>query len=114
FLGWYAWAPCASWPAKSAAPHTGPWNKTTNHPILVMGISNDPNTPFANARRVSRRLGNAVLLKQEGYGHGTYSDPSDCATRAMGSYLIRLNPPEHQVCRSNRVPFDPRFGELPP
>ena len=38
FLGWYAWAPCASWPTHSAISYTGPWNAPTKNPILVMGI----------------------------------------------------------------------------
>ena len=77
-----------------------------------MGIRFDPNTPFANARTVARRLGNAVLLTQQGYGHGTYSDPSVCATRAIGTYLVDLKPPARgTVCQSDREPFDPDFGQ---
>ena len=112
FLGWYAWAPCASWPTHSAISYTGPWNAPTKNPILVMGIRNDPNTPFASARRVAGRLGNAVLLTQQGYGHGTYTDPSTCADRAIARYLVHLIPPARgTVCPSNRLPFDPEFGQ---
>ena len=111
FFGWYAWAPCASWPTRSAARYTGPWNASTKNPILVMGIRFDPNTPFRNARRVARRLGNAVLLEQQGYGHGTYTDPSVCAVRAIGAYLVHLVAPVRRVCPSDRQPFDPDFGQ---
>jgi pimeloyl-ACP methyl ester carboxylesterase len=112
FLGWYAWAPCASWPTHSAVRYTGPWNASTKNPILVMGIRNDPNTPFANARRVARRLGNAILLTQQGYGHGTYTDPSACADRAIARYLVHLiTPVRGTVCPANRLPFDPDFGQ---
>jgi pimeloyl-ACP methyl ester carboxylesterase len=111
-LGWWAWGPCASWPARNADRYTGPWNASTKNPILVMGIRFDPNTAFANARRAARRLGNAVLLKQQGYGHGTYSDPSACVEEALGRYLVHLvTPPRGKVCRSDRKPFDPHFGE---
>jgi pimeloyl-ACP methyl ester carboxylesterase len=111
-LGWWAWAPCASWRARSADRYTGPWNATTKNPILVMGIRFDPNTPFANARTVARRLGNAVLLTQQGYGHGTYSDPSACVDAALGKYLVDLKPPARgTVCQSDREPFDPNFGQ---
>jgi pimeloyl-ACP methyl ester carboxylesterase len=110
FLGWYAWGPCASWPTGSPDRYTGPWNATTRNPILVMGIRFDPNTPFRNARRVSSRLGNAVLLKQQGYGHGTYTDPSACVTRALGAYFVDLRKPDRRVCASDREPFDPDFG----
>jgi pimeloyl-ACP methyl ester carboxylesterase len=110
-LGWWAWAPCASWPVRSADRYTGPWNATTKTPVLVMGINNDPNTPFASARRVARMFGNAVLLTQQGYGHGTYTDPSACIDAAMGRYLVDLvTPPRGTVCRSDRQPFEPDFG----
>jgi pimeloyl-ACP methyl ester carboxylesterase len=110
FLGWYAWAPCASWPTRSAERYTGPWNASTKNPILVMGLEFDPNTPFANARRVARRLGNAHLLMQQGYGHGTDADPSACAVQAIGAYLVNLAAPARPVCPSDRLPFDPDFG----
>ena len=110
-LGWGAWAACASWPTRSADPYTGPWDASTKNPVLVMGIRFDPNTAFANARRSSRLLGNAVLLKQQGYGHGTYTDPSVCVDEALGEYLVNLVPPEPgTVCPSDRQPFDPDFG----
>jgi pimeloyl-ACP methyl ester carboxylesterase len=111
-LGWGAWAPCASWPVRSADPYTGPWNAKTKNPVLVMGIRFDPNTAFANARSSSRLLGNAVLLKQKGYGHGTYTDPSVCAEEALREYFAELVTPEPgTVCRSDREPFDPDFEE---
>jgi pimeloyl-ACP methyl ester carboxylesterase len=111
FLGWYAWAPCASWPTRSAVRYTGPWNASTKNPILVMGLQFDPNTPFANARSVARRLGNAHLLMQRGYGHGTDADPSACAVQAIGAYLVNLATPARRVCLSDRLPFDPDFGQ---
>jgi pimeloyl-ACP methyl ester carboxylesterase len=83
FLGWYDWGPCAAWPTRSAVRYTGPWNRSTKNPILVMGLRFDPNTPFGNARAVARRLGNAVLLTHQGYGHGTCTDPSTCVNAAL-------------------------------
>ena len=111
-LGWWRWAPCASWPARSADRYTGPWNASTKNPILVIGTRFDSNTPYANATRAARRLGNAVLLTHQGYGHTSDSDPSTCVKRATSRYLIDMVvPPRGTVCPSNRQPFDPRFGE---
>ena len=110
--GWSLWAPCASWPARGADRYTGPWNATTQNPILVMGPRFDPSTPFANARRAANRLGNAALLTQEGYGHLTSADPSACVKRAIAAYLVDLvTPPPGTVCSSDRLPFDPDFGQ---
>ena len=111
-LGWWLWAPCAAWPAASAERYTGPWDATTKNPVLVIGTRFDPNTSYANARRTARRLGNAVLLTHDGYGHISFTDPSRCVVRAIGAYLVRPGtPPRRAVCPSDRGPFDPSFGE---
>jgi pimeloyl-ACP methyl ester carboxylesterase len=111
-FGWSFWAPCASWPAPSSERYTGPWNATTTNPILVIGTRFDPVTPFANARRAARRLGNAVLLIHDGYGHTSGADPSACVDAATSVYLVNLTtPPCGTVCPSDRQPFDPNFGK---
>jgi pimeloyl-ACP methyl ester carboxylesterase len=113
-VGWQL-APCASWPTASANRYTGPWNATTKNPILVIGTRFDPNTPLRNARRAARRLGNAVLLVHDGYGHLSRRDPSVCVVQATGSYLVDLTtPPPGTICPSDRVPFDPDFGQPVP
>ena len=110
-LGWIN-APCASWPVSSVDRYTGPWNATTKDPILVIGTRFDPNTPLGNARRAARRLGNAVLLTHDGYGHLSRRDPSTCVVQATGSYLVELTTPAPgTVCPSDRLPFDPDFGQ---
>lgn len=111
-LSWWRWAPCASWPVRSAERYTGPWDASTKNSILVIGTRFDPNTPYANARRTSRRLGDAVLLTHQGYSHTSPPDPSACVKRATRRYLVGLvTPPRGTVCRSDRLPFDPDFGE---
>lgn len=111
-LGWWLWAPCAAWPARSAERYTGPWNARTKHPILVIGTRYDPNTAYANARITARRLGNAVLLTHQGYGHMRGTDPSACVKRATTRCLVGLLTPRRgTVCQSDRQPFDPKFGE---
>ncbi len=110
-VGWQL-AVCASWPTSSANRYTGPWNATTRNPILVIGTRFDPNTPLRNARLAAQRLGNAVLLTHDGYGHLSQRDPSACVVRATRSYLINLTtPPPGTVCPSDRLPFDPDFGQ---
>jgi pimeloyl-ACP methyl ester carboxylesterase len=113
-IGWIN-APCASWPARSADRYTGPWDADTRRPILVIGTRFDPNTPLANARRAARRLGNAVLLVHDGYGHLSRRDPSACVVEATGRYLVDLaTPSPGTVCPSDRLPFDPEFGQPVP
>ncbi len=111
-LTWWRWAPCASWPARSADRYTGPWDAETRNPLLVIGTRFDPNTPYADARKSARRLGNAVLLTHDGYSHTSRNDPSTCVKSATTAYLTRIDtPPSGTICPSDREPFDPDFGE---
>jgi pimeloyl-ACP methyl ester carboxylesterase len=109
-LGWWLWAPCAAWPARGQDNYRGPWNATTKHPILLIGNRYDPATPYIGAVRSARRLGNAVLLTLDGYGHVSIHDPSRCINRARRAYLIRLaTPRKGTVCQANHQPFQPGF-----
>ncbi len=93
-------------------PLRGPWNASTKHPILLIGTRYDPNTGYANARRAARRLGNAVLLTHDGYGHVSFQDPSECVESASSAYLVDLiTPPPGTICAADRPPFDPDFGK---
>ena len=110
-FGWIN-APCASWPARSADRYSGPWDRVTRTPILLINLRYEPNTPLVNARVAERRLGNAVLLVQDGYGHLTANNPSACVDAALGRYLVHLRTPARgTVCGSDHVPFDPAFGQ---
>ena len=114
FIGWGNWAPCASWPARNANRYLGPWNRTTKRPILLIGTTFDPASPYAHAKRVSRLLGNAILLTHEGYGHTSEADASQCVVQATSAYLAQLiTPPKGTICRSDRQPFDTQFGQPP-
>ena len=109
---WWLWAPCASWRTPSADRYTGPWNASSPNPILVIGNRYDSRTAYANARSAARRLGNAVLLTLDGYGHTSDQDPSVCLDRAVRHYLISTTPPrDGTVCEPDRQPFDPKFGQ---
>jgi hypothetical protein len=110
------------WPTSPAAASRAPGNSTIprSRPpwtgsaaaILVIGTRFDPNTPLANARRAARRLGNAVLLIHDGNGHLSRRVPSTCVVQATGCYLVELTTPAPgTVCPSDRLPFDPEFGQ---
>lgn len=77
-----------------------------------IGTRFDPTTPLANAKVAERRLGNAVLLTHDGYGHISSSDPSTCVMQALGRYFTGLTTPARgTICPSDRGPFDPGFGQ---
>ena len=95
----YANLQCAFWPVKPKHGQ-GPITVTGAPPILLVGGTNDPATPYSEAQSVNRQIQGSVLLTREGNGHTSY-DSSACAHAAEDAYLISLTlPAAGTVCRS--------------
>lgn len=91
---------CAYWPVAPKG-ETGPLTADGAPPILLVGGTDDPATPYAWAQAVSRQLAGSVLLTREGNGHVSY-DKSRCAQQAEDAYLINLTlPAPNTVCRDS-------------
>lgn len=58
-------------------------------PILVVGSTGDPATPYQLSEHVSNHLTSAVLLTYDGEGHGTFGGSSTCVNDAVVAYLTR-------------------------
>jgi pimeloyl-ACP methyl ester carboxylesterase len=104
----YLSLPCAHWPSSSHEDRfAGPFDRVTANPVLVVGNTFDPATPYAGARALTDDLGNARLLTLDGWGHTALLQPSSCARDAMVSYLVNLTlPAEGTVCKPDFGPFD--------
>ncbi|MFA1547417.1 alpha/beta hydrolase [Actinomadura chokoriensis] len=64
-------------------------------PILVLGNTGDPATPYAWAPALTRELGGrAVLLTLRADGHGAYDTGDPCVREAVHAYLLRGRVPE--------------------
>lgn len=97
--------PCADWPARAAAPYTGPWNRPTR-PILVIGNTFDPSTAYVSSQKMASLLGNARLLTIDGFGHTVLLNPSACASNAQVRYFVDgALPAEGARCRQDAEPF---------
>jgi pimeloyl-ACP methyl ester carboxylesterase len=89
---------CAYWPVKPTGT-VGPITADGAPPILLVGGTGDPATPYAWAQSVNQQLAGSVLLTREGNGHVSY-DKSSCAKAAINAYLIDLTlPVAGTVCR---------------
>ncbi|GAA4606226.1 alpha/beta hydrolase [Actinoallomurus liliacearum] len=102
-----AWAtePCAGWPLGKSR-YTGPWNRRTANPILLLNNTEDPATSYRQAVTVSRTLARARLLTVEGYGHTVFSNPSSCAMDHETRYLLTgVLPSAGAVCKQDTAPF---------
>jgi pimeloyl-ACP methyl ester carboxylesterase len=87
---------CGQWPAKRDPYPTGPARGAP--PILVVGTTGDPATPYRNAPALARLLGTGVVLTWEGEGHTAYPQTA-CVTRAVDAYLLaRAVPPAGERC----------------
>ncbi|GGX74832.1 proteinase [Streptomyces minutiscleroticus] len=85
-----AWASlnCAYWPVKaSGAPRR--IKAAGAAPILVVGTTRDPATPYAWARSLAAQLGSATLLTYDGDGHTAYGRGSDCVDSTVDRYLLQ-------------------------
>ncbi|WP_375000962.1 alpha/beta hydrolase [Aeromicrobium sp. CTD01-1L150] len=65
-------------------------------PILVIGTTNDPATPYENAGRLADQLGDdvGVLLTREGDGHTAYTSGNECITGAVDAFFTEGTVPE--------------------
>ena len=53
-----------------------------------------------------KRLGNAVLLSMNGWGHASYQVPSTCVDKPECGYLVDLvTPPRGAVWQPDQTPF---------
>ncbi|MFF2087792.1 alpha/beta hydrolase [Nocardia sp. NPDC058176] len=99
--------PCAFWPASDADRYTGPWNRPTAAPILVLNSRFDPATPLHGAYAGAAQLADARVVVVEGAGHSTMYVASTCAERVKRDYLFTGElPPEGTGCDIDRSPFD--------
>jgi hypothetical protein len=101
----YASMPCAQWQVSDSGRYTGPWNRPTANPILVVGNYFDPATRYESAVSLSHLLANARLLSLDGWGH-TAIFKSACIDNAVVRYLVDGTlPPVGTVCKPNMTPF---------
>jgi pimeloyl-ACP methyl ester carboxylesterase len=90
----FAWASlnCAYWPVKpTGAPHRIEAKGAA--PILVVGTTRDPATPYKWAQSLAGQLDSGTLLTYEGDGHTAYGRGSDCIDTAINTYLLEGTPP---------------------
>ena len=91
--------PCVNWPVP-APTELAPITAAGAPPILVVGNTGDPVTPFESAERVASNLDNGVLLTYAGAGHATYRK-DECADTHIDSYLLDLTLPRPEPVARN-------------
>jgi pimeloyl-ACP methyl ester carboxylesterase len=95
---------CDYWPVQSTSqPHT--ISAKGAAPILVVGTTNDPATPYAWAKSLASQLSSGRLLTMNGAGHTAYdrgASGSTCIDNDVDAYLLNARlPAAGTVCQSN-------------
>jgi pimeloyl-ACP methyl ester carboxylesterase len=78
---------CANWPYTDGAERKE-IHAEGAAPILVIGTTNDPATPYIWAEALADQLDSGVLVTYEGEGHTAYNKGSDCVNNVVDAYLI--------------------------
>ncbi|WP_430381425.1 alpha/beta hydrolase [Streptomyces arenae] len=89
-----AWASlnCAYWPVRATGqPHRIEAKGAA--PIVVVGTTRDPATPYRWAQSLAAQLSSARLLTYVGDGHTAYGRGSACIDSAIDTYLLKGTPP---------------------
>ncbi|GAB7104333.1 alpha/beta hydrolase [Streptomyces phaeofaciens JCM 4814] len=100
FLGWDTAGWCHDWPVAGQFD-TPEVSAAGAAPILLVGNTGDPATPYEGARKMADELGKdvGVLLTWKGEGHGAYGSGSDCVDSAVNAYLLKGTvPKDGTVC----------------
>jgi hypothetical protein len=89
---------CAFWPVR-AKGRPSRISASGAPPIVVVGTSNDPATPYTWAQSLANQLESGVLLTRVGEGHTAYRKGNSCIDDALDKYIVTLAPPPRDtVC----------------
>lgn len=85
----FAWAnmTCGYWPVHTDLK-PGPLHAKGSGPILVLGTTYDPATPYDEAVALSQQLDNGHLVTWIGDGHTAYNRGSECVRKAVDDYFL--------------------------
>ncbi|WP_109470905.1 alpha/beta hydrolase [Ornithinimicrobium cavernae] len=84
---------CAYWPVE-AQTVLEEYDGEGAAPIVVIGTTRDPATPYEWAVSLAEQLSSGVLITYDGDGHTAYGRSNDCVDGAVDAYLTEGTVPE--------------------
>jgi hypothetical protein len=87
---------CSNWPLKADQP-TPSIDAAGSAPIVVIGTTRDPATPYAWAVGLANELKSGVLITRDGDGHTGYHMGNECVDNAVDNYLIDGKVPQNSL-----------------
>jgi len=85
---------CGTWPVETDATRA-PIAAAGTPPILVIGVTRDPATPYEWAEALADQLESGVLLSYDGDGHGAYGTGNSCVHDLVDAFLLEGQVPDH-------------------
>lgn len=97
FFGWGG-VTCKNWPFPQAEQNFD-LSAAGADPIMVIGTTNDPATPYVWAQGLAEQLDSGFLVTHEGEGHTAYGMGNQCITDVVDSYFVDGTvPSEGKTC----------------
>ncbi|MER5300895.1 alpha/beta fold hydrolase [Streptomyces lasiicapitis] len=99
YLAW-GMVNCTDWAVDGQADHPDV-SAAGAAPVLVIGNTGDPATPYEGARKMVDALGKGVgvELTYKGQGHGAYDSKNKCVRGAVDGYLLNGTVPKaNTIC----------------
>lgn len=84
---------CSSWSA-AAKPMMDPVTAEGAAPILLLGTTNDPATPYEDAQALAEQLSDGHLVTYTGEGHTAYNLGNSCVDNAVDRYFVSGTVPD--------------------
>lgn len=89
---------CATWPFQPTRTR-GPIAADGSAPILVVGTTNDPATPYVWAKALAKELQNGHLVTYRGEGHTAYNKSNSCVNNTVDDFFVGGTvPKEDPLC----------------
>ncbi|MCI9889066.1 alpha/beta fold hydrolase [Micrococcales bacterium 31B] len=85
---------CAGWEVK-AAPQPALTGIAGVPPMIVIGSTGDPATPYPWSPLLQKSIANSVLLTSQSWGHTAYPSASECVADAVDSFFIDETAPDN-------------------
>ncbi|HEY1529374.1 MAG TPA: alpha/beta hydrolase, partial [Galbitalea sp.] len=83
---------CSGW-KYGPSPFPNPIHAAGSGPILLLGTTGDPATPYADARNLAKQLDGGHLVTYHGEGHTAYDRGDACIDRTVDDYLLNFTVP---------------------
>ncbi|UUT34986.1 alpha/beta hydrolase [Microbacterium elymi] len=87
---------CSVWPEKATGVREQ-IHASGAGPILVIGTTNDPATPYAWAVSLAKQLDSGILITRVGEGHTGFNKGNGCVDAAVNDYFLKDAVPDGDI-----------------